>query len=106
MAAKYRFIEDPGHAWLEVPRAELVELGILEKVSQYSYQHGDMVYLEEDCDAGLFVDAKGLTRDNIIDVYQDRTPIRNYGRVIYRYEHEEAEAEDQMREVNSEYNRK
>jgi len=85
MAAKYRFISDPGHGWLEVPWKELADLGILPKVSQYSYQRGDMVYLEEDCDAGLFADAKGLTADDYIEVYQERTPIRNYCRVIYRY---------------------
>jgi len=86
--AKYRFISDPGHAWLEVPRAELVALNILDKVSAYSYQNKGWVYLEEDCDAGLFIDAKKLTRDNIVDVHQERTPIRNYGRVIYRMEGE------------------
>jgi len=86
--AKYRFISDPGHAWLEVPRAELVALGILQKVSQYSYQNKGMVYLEEDCDAGLFIDAKKLTRDDVVEVdwKEARTPIRNYTRVIYRYE--------------------
>jgi len=63
--AKYRFISDPGHAWLEVPRAELVALNILDKVSHYSYQNKGMVYLEEDCDAGLFIDAKKLTREGI-----------------------------------------
>jgi len=80
---KYRFISDPGHAWLEVPRAELVALNILDKVSHYSYQNKDMVYLEEDCDAGLFMDVKGLTRDNIVDVYHAQTPIRNYEHVRY-----------------------
>jgi len=78
---KYRFISDPGHAWLEVPRTELVELEILGQVSSYSYQHNGMVYLEEDCDAGLFIDAMGLTRDNIVDVYESVTPIRGYNRI-------------------------
>jgi len=85
MATKYRFISDPGHAWLEVPRAELVALNILDRVSHYSYQKGDMVYLEEDCDAGLFVEAKGRGNIEFVEVYQERTPIRNYCRVIYRY---------------------
>ena len=76
--AKYRFISDPGHGWLEVPRGELHALNIAEKVSTYSYQHGIWVYLEEDCDATLFWDAKGLTRADITDVYQDPTPIRGY----------------------------
>ncbi len=73
---KYRFINDPGHAWLEVPRVELEALQIIP--SSYSYQHGDKVYLEEDCDASLFIAAKKLTKENIVEIYQDPTPIRNY----------------------------
>lgn len=51
----YVFHEDAGHGWLEVPRAELAELGVLGEVSQFSYQKGDKVYLEEDCDAAVFI---------------------------------------------------
>ena len=50
----YFFYTDPGHGWLEVPRALLHELNIAEKISAYSYQRGDSVYLEEDCDYFLF----------------------------------------------------
>ena len=73
---QYRFISDPGHAWLEVPQAELGALRI--KPSSYSYQNEGMVYLEEDCDASLFIDAQGLTSKDIVEVYQDPTPIRGY----------------------------
>ena len=54
---KFRFIEDPGHAWLEVPIKVLRELGIVNCISQYSYYHmeGCKAYLEEDCDAPIFV---------------------------------------------------
>ncbi len=57
----YRFITDPGHGWLEVPMAELVELEIAHKISKHSYmsRDGKMAYLEEDCDAPRFNDAKG-----------------------------------------------
>jgi len=75
---KYRFISDPGHAWLEVPKADVYAAGIAQEISGYSYIHGKYVYLEEDCDAGLFMDAAGLTRDNIIDVYKDEVEIRDY----------------------------
>lgn len=54
----YRLLEDPGHAWLEVPIAELISLGIDEKVSSYSYLSGRHAYLEEDCDMPLYVAAK------------------------------------------------
>lgn len=48
---------DPGHAWVAAPRALLEKLGVLDKVSSYSYQRGKTVYLEEDCDAMLLIDA-------------------------------------------------
>lgn len=54
---KHTFYSDPGHAWLAVPRAELVELGIITKISHYSYQRGDTVYLEEDCDYSTYAEA-------------------------------------------------
>jgi hypothetical protein len=53
----YTFHTDPGHGWLEVSRSELAMLHIDDAISAYSYQAGDKVFLEEDCDASLFVDA-------------------------------------------------
>lgn len=54
---RYDFFSDPGHGWLKVERRELVELGIENQISGYSYQKGDYVYLEEDGDASKFADA-------------------------------------------------
>lgn len=51
----YDFFFDPGHGWLKVPKSELVALGIVDKISSYSYLRGDYAYLEEDCDATLFI---------------------------------------------------
>ena len=51
------FISDPGHGWLSVKQADLLELGIVDKISRYSYLDGSRAYLEEDCDAGLYIDA-------------------------------------------------
>lgn len=48
---------DPGHAWAKVKRNVLKNLGIADQVSSYSYQRGDYVYLEEDCDFSLLVNA-------------------------------------------------
>jgi hypothetical protein len=58
----YKFYEDPGHGWLKVPRKELVELGIENEISPYSYMSGSgrMVYLEEDSDLSKFARAKGF----------------------------------------------
>lgn len=60
---KYTFHADPGHGWLEVPQAELERLGILDKISHYSYRSrpplvATLCYLEEDCDAAIFHRAK------------------------------------------------
>jgi hypothetical protein len=49
------FHTDPGHGWLEVHRGVLEKSGIADKVSEYSYMRGDIAYLEEDRDAGLFL---------------------------------------------------
>lgn len=56
---KYTFHYDLSHAWIEVDRAELKRLGILNQISAYSYQSktGLTVYLEEDCDAYVFIKA-------------------------------------------------
>lgn len=75
----YKFISDPGHGWLEVTRAELEALGLIEKISRYSYQRGALVYLEEDCDAPLFVEAKEARGEplEVRDEHQENTFIRN-----------------------------
>ncbi len=81
----YTFHTDPGHGWLEVDRAELVELGILTHISQYSYQKGDKVYLEEDSDLGRFIHTlkdTGVIFDfnNTVESHRENTPIRGYER--------------------------
>ena len=47
----------PNHAWGKVTCQQLIELGIDLKISGYSYRDGAAVYLEEDCDLPLFVQA-------------------------------------------------
>jgi len=82
---KYTFYSDAGHGWLKVPMVEVISLGIAGRLSTYSYQHNGNVFLEEDCDMGIFVLAKTnienvshWCKDNIKDVYQEHTPIRGY----------------------------
>jgi hypothetical protein len=53
----YVFHTDPGHGWLEVSKDELSLFNIADKISSYSYKLGNKVFLEEDCDAGLFINA-------------------------------------------------
>jgi hypothetical protein len=78
---KLQFFNDPGHGWLRVPRKILVQLGILDQISSYSYQRGDAVYLEEDCDASKFqaaANAAGL-EVTFADHYSGRpSRIRSY----------------------------
>lgn len=54
----YIYHTDPGHGWIEVPVVDLQELGLkLADFTRYSYMKHDRVYLEEDCDAAVFVNA-------------------------------------------------
>jgi hypothetical protein len=53
----YDFYEDSGHGWLKVPVDELQKMNLTDKISNYSYRKGCFAYLEEDCDAELFVRA-------------------------------------------------
>ena len=57
MQKRYTFFTDASHGWLSVPMKEVIQLGIQDKISSYSYMKGEMVYLEEDCDVNLFVNA-------------------------------------------------
>jgi hypothetical protein len=80
MIDTYIFHTDPGHGWLEVTRAECLRLGILDQISPYSYQYGDKVYLEEDCDAALWVEAKRAHGEKFKfdEQHLEVTPIRRY----------------------------
>ena len=53
----YIWAVDAGHEWLAVKKSELVELGIADKISAYSYEKGSTAYLEGDCDAAEFFNA-------------------------------------------------
>lgn len=56
----YTVFSDPGHAWGRVSLDELQRLGIVDRISEYSYMDTEsgLAYLEEDCDLPLFLDAK------------------------------------------------
>lgn len=83
MKTAYTYYNDPGHGWLKVERKELVDLGILDKISHYSYQRGESVYLEEDCDASAFIAAKQKAMPGVQLKFTDRhadrsSKIRSY----------------------------
>lgn len=77
----FNFYHDAGHGWLSIPYVLLVELGIQNKISYYSYKKGNYVYLEEDLDASIFHDAMESSGNkyDVRHVYgEDESPIRNY----------------------------
>jgi hypothetical protein len=53
-----KWIEDPGHCWLEVGYSDLADIGMgVSDFSRYSYVSASkqLVYLEEDSDAPKFI---------------------------------------------------
>jgi hypothetical protein len=52
----YTYHQDPGHGWIQVPLSEVERLNITP--SRYSYRDRAAAYLEEDCDAALWIEAK------------------------------------------------
>lgn len=46
---------DSGHGWLAVKIADLAKLGIKNQITGHSYKYGKTAYLEEDCDALLYL---------------------------------------------------
>ena len=77
---------DPSHAWGKVKRKVLDNLGIADKVSSYSYQYKDNVYLEEDADL-LLVCRHLLFNTNVqikfVEKHTNRdSRIRSYERYV------------------------
>ena len=58
---EFTFAHDAAHGWLRVPQTMLMQLKIDWAISEYSYAEttplGDVWWLEEDCDASLFIQA-------------------------------------------------
>ena len=76
-----KFHCDPGHGWACVKLAFAQEMGILEKVSSYSYVRGKSIYLEEDSDLSLLCEAmraKGVDFMLIAKHTDKSHPIRSY----------------------------
>ena len=72
---------DPGHAWAKISRKKLDELGLTHKISSYSYQRGDFVYVEEDGDMHALhkaVTARGETLEYRTHTADKRSKIRGY----------------------------
>ena len=81
MSFKVKFYSDPGHGWGAVKRKVLIDLGIADKITAYSYQKGQTVYLEEDLDLSTLVTALALKGETV--TYKEKhtnkySPIRSY----------------------------
>lgn len=77
-----RFTHDAGHGWLRVERQHLIALGLAGAITQYSYQRGEFVFLEEDCDATLFVATARAAGWQVTwtERHCERSSIRTYDR--------------------------
>ena len=81
--------EDPGHAWCKVSRTDKVFQMIAKEVTHFSYENGNSVYLEEDCDLGLYYNKLVELGYEIKWKYNhtpkdDLSPIRNYAPYSYK----------------------
>lgn len=48
---------DPGHGWVAVKKSLIKELGLVDKITRFSYINGQSVYLDEDQDYTAFFKA-------------------------------------------------
>ena len=87
MVKTFKFYSDPGHGWLAVKIADVIAVNLnVKDFSQFSYIRGQTLYLEEDCDATMFIEQykfhNGGQRPNYIEKHtDDRHPIRSYDRI-------------------------
>lgn len=83
---KIKFYSDYGHGWAAVKLALLQDLGILDKVTAYSYYRGLSAYLEEDCDLSLLISTlKAANIEYEIVVSKSNpasSPIRSYDSIV------------------------
>jgi hypothetical protein len=80
---QFNFYYDAGHGWLQVHEEVLNFVGTTAPISKYSYTKDGYVYLEEDCDAGKFLNKlKELGKEyEIKEVdHGHNSRIRNYRR--------------------------
>jgi len=82
MKTSFDVYSDAGHGWIKVPFSILIELGIYEKISCFSYIRNNYAFLEEDCDASTLIGAltaRGITpKFNEHMARERRSKIRNY----------------------------
>ena len=89
----FTFHSDPGHGWLEVSIPDLRRVGLAPSdFSAYSYQHLDKVYLEEDCDAAVFI----RTYEQVVGPFAFTESHLSYDHWIRRLRRIESVTDDDM----------
>ena len=81
----FNFFADAGHGWLAVRVEDIEAIGLTaQEFSPYSYRSGDTLYLEEDCDAGVFIQKWEAVIGNFDSAFVDHgnySPIRDLDRL-------------------------
>lgn len=81
---KLKFYQDAGHGWIQVPHKTILSMPekLIEKITKYSYMDKTHVYLEEDCDAYLFMSwlSDIGVKPTLETVYHDHSPVRSKDR--------------------------
>ena len=84
----FKYYCDPGHGWLAEKLADLTAVGVsTDQVSSCSYQRGQSVYLEEDCDAPVFIDAFKATFGHAPMIGQKHTDRSSHIRPYFHVAH-------------------
>ncbi|MDD5649455.1 MAG: hypothetical protein PHF86_03410 [Candidatus Nanoarchaeia archaeon] len=81
----YVFYSDSGHGWLKVLKREVETSGIIKQISSFSHKKNQFLYLEEDCDASIFIkaqEAKGIKVKLKSFSTNRSSKIRNYERFL------------------------
>ena len=83
MPTRFYFFSTPSHGYLEVAKTDAEAVGFVP--TGYSYESDSLLFLEEDCDAGTFLDMveeKSLQKPQIdVDYVDWHYPNEVYSRV-------------------------
>ena len=88
MKKQFIFHEDAAHGWLEVSYKDVTDVDIHNEISEFSYINRflEKIYLEEDCDYTLFMNAfknkYGYKPLEVNGRYHEISPIRDLPRYI------------------------
>tara|TARA_R110000796_G_scaffold241676_1_gene363439 strand:- start:82 stop:336 length:255 start_codon:yes stop_codon:yes gene_type:complete len=70
-----KWIIDDAHGWLRVDKLKYIRSNF--RASPYSYYDDQYVYLEEDCDASLYINEHKVINDIPVQMINGLSQIRN-----------------------------